>query len=253
MALSKEQSQRYKRNIIIPDIGQRGQEKLLDAQVLVVGLGGLGSSCAYYLAAAGVGKIGLVDFDKVEIDNLQRQILHTTDDLGRLKVESAKEKLKKLNPAINVVTYEERFSSNNGFEIAKDYDLFIECSDNYSTKYLVNDIAIKVNKPFFYAAVIRFEGQAITVFPGSSACLRCTFSCFPSVNEVISPRDAGILGAVAGTMGLIQTNEVLKYILGIGKNLANKLLIFDALDMSIKKMKTKQDIQELDKTIDVLI
>jgi len=208
---------------------------------LIVGAGGLGSSCAYYLVAAGIGKIGLVDFDSVTIDNLQRQILYTTKDIGRLKVESAKEKLIALNPDVNIFVYKEKVFQDNVLDIVKDYDLLIECSDNYLTKYILNDTAIIAAKPFFYAAVARFEGQIITVLPGESACLRCLFPHPPSGDEIVSPKETGILGTVAGIVGLMQANEAIKYILQIGKLLTNTLLIFDSLSVSIKKVKIRRD------------
>jgi len=239
MALSQEQLTRYQRNIVIPAIGDKGQEKLLSSKVLIVGTGGLGSSCAYYLAAAGIGKIGLVDFDLVELDNLQRQILHATRDIGKSKVTSAKDKLNNLNPEIEIVPHKVKLSSENILDIVKDYCLLVECSDNFLTKYLLNDTSILTKKPLFYAAVLRFEGQAMTILPGETACYRCLFPKPPSEDEFISPKDAGILGAVAGTIGLIQANEVLKYILNIGELLTNKLLTFDSLTTTFKKVKAK--------------
>ncbi|MFH1519420.1 MAG: HesA/MoeB/ThiF family protein [Candidatus Omnitrophota bacterium] len=239
MPLTKEQFQRYARNIAIPKLGARGQEKLLESKALIVGLGGLGSSCAYYLAAAGIGTIGLVDFDSVELDNLQRQILYITEDIGRRKVKVAGERLSKLNPGININAYQEKISGNNILDLVGGYDLLIECSDNYLTKYMLNDAAIIANKPFFYAAVARFEGQALTVLPKQSACLRCLFPRPPAQEEVMSPKETGILGTVAGMVGLIQANEVIKYILKVGKLLTNKLLIFNSLNMEIKKIKLK--------------
>jgi len=239
MALSQEQLTRYQRNIVIPDIGEKGQEKLLNSKVLIVGTGGLGSSCAYYLAAAGIGKIGLVDFDSVELDNLQRQILHATRDIGKLKVESAKNKLNNLNPKIEIISHKVKLSSENILDIVKDYDLLVECSDNFLTKYLLNDTSVLTGKPLFYAAVSRFEGQAITILPKKTACYRCLFPKLPSEDEFISSKDAGILGAVAGIIGLIQANEVLKYVLNIGELLTNKLLTFDSLTTTLKKIKAQ--------------
>ncbi|NQT28553.1 MAG: HesA/MoeB/ThiF family protein [Candidatus Omnitrophica bacterium] len=239
MALSKEQLARYRRNIVIPAIGDKGQEKLLDSKVLIVGTGGLGSSCAYYLAAAGIGKIGLVDFDLVELDNLQRQILHATGDIGKSKVTSAKDKLSNLNPEIEIIPHKVKLSSENILDIVKDYNLLVECSDNSLTKYLLNDTSIFTKKPLFYAAALRFEGQAMTILPGKTACYRCLFPKLPSENEFISPKDAGILGVVAGIIGLIQANEVLKYILNIGELLTDKLLIFDSLTTTFRKIKVQ--------------
>lgn len=239
MALNQEQLVRYQRNIVIPAIGNKGQNKLLNSKVLIVGTGGLGSSCAYYLAAAGIGKIGLVDFDLVELDNLQRQILHATSDIGKTKVESAKAKLSNLNPEIEIITHKVKLSSENILDIVAGYDLLVECSDNFSTKYLLNDTSILTKKPLFYAAVLRFEGQAMTIIPKKSACYRCLFPKPPSEDEFISPKDAGILGAVAGIIGLVQATEVLKYILNIGELLTDKLLTFDSLATTFKKIKVK--------------
>ncbi|UCC95252.1 MAG: ThiF family adenylyltransferase [Candidatus Omnitrophota bacterium] len=241
MDLSEEQLQRYKRNIVIPGIGVAGQRKLLNAKVLIVGAGGLGSSCALYLAAAGIGTIGIVDFDSVELDNLQRQILHTTSDLGKLKAESAQEKLQGLNTDIQVIPYSCKVSSSNVAEIIDDYDALVECSDNFSTKYLLNDASVLMGKPFFYAAVLRFEGQAMTILPSKSSCYRCVFPQTPPISAAPSTQEAGILGAVAGTLGIIQATEVVKYFLGIGKLLTNTLLIFDALNVDFRKVKVQQN------------
>ena len=243
MPLTKEQLQRYARNIIISEIGEPGQAKLLKTKVLIVGLGGLGSPCAYYLAAAGVGRIGLVDFDLVDLDNLQRQILYTVEDIGKLKVESAKEKLNKLNPEIEVIAYKEKLLPANVLNIIKDFDLVVECSDNFATKYLLNDACVLSNKSFFYAAVTRFEGQVMSIVPGESACLRCAFPHPPGQGKFLSPKESGILGSVAGTIGLMQTNEVLKYILGIGELLLNNFLIFNILFLSFDKVKISKDIK----------
>jgi len=241
MSFTKEQLQRYARNIIIPEIGESGQVKLSQAKVLIVGLGGLGSSCTYYLAAGGVGKIGLVDFDLVDLDNLQRQIIHTTEDIGRLKVESAKEKIKKLNPEIEIITYKEKLLASNVLNTIKDFDLVVECSDNFATKYLLNDACVLGKKSFFYAAVTRFQGQLMSIIPGESACLRCAFPQAPDQGKFLSPKESGILGSVAGTMGLMQANEVLKYILGIGESLLNNFLIFDILSLNFNKVKINKD------------
>ena len=241
MTLTKEQLQRYARNIIIPDIGAAGQEKLLKAKMLIVGAGGLGSSASFYLAAAGVGKIGLIDSDVVESDNLQRQILHTNDDIGKKKVDSAKEKLNRLNPGIEVFTYSEEISCSNVLNIISGYDLVLECSDNFSTKYLLNDSCVIAGKPLFYAAVLRFEGQAITILPRKSACLRCVFSHPPKEGELISPKEAGILGAVAGLGGVIQANEAIKYVIEAGTLLTGKLLVFDVLGVNFKKVKVQRN------------
>jgi len=239
--LSQEQLQRYARNIIIPEIGKAGQENLLAAKVLIAGCGGLGSACAYYLAAAGCGTIGVADFDTVDLDNLQRQILHTTKDVGILKVDSAKKKLTDINPDIKINCYQERLSKTNISNIINDYDLLVECSDNFSTKYLLNDMAVSAKKPLFYAAVSKFEGQATTIMPDLSACLRCIFNEEPKEKDLISPKDSGILGPVAGIGGLIQANEVIKYVLGLGQLLTDTIFSFDVLSMDFKKIGVKKD------------
>ena len=241
MALTNEQFERYKKNIVIPAIGSKGQEKLLNSKVLIVGVGGLGSSCAFYLAAAGIGRIGIVDFDSVETENLQRQILYTVNDVGELKVESARRRINEFNPGIEVVPYKIKVSSKNDLDIINDYEVIVECSDNLSTKYLVNDACVSKNKPLVYAAGIMFEGQAMTILPGSSACYRCVFPNAPSEkNLFMETGEIGTLGAVAGVLGVIQSNEVIKYILNIGELLTNKLLIFDSLSLEFRKVEARR-------------
>lgn len=235
MSLSKEQLQRYRRNISIPAIGEQGQEKLLACKVLVVGAGGLGSSCLYYLAASGIGEIGIADNDKVELDNLQRQILHTTKDFGRPKVESAKEKINSLNPQVKVTTYQKTIATGNISDIACSYDLIIECSDNFQTKSLLNEAAISVSKPLVFAAVSRFQAQIMTVLPRETACYRCLFRELPG-DILPSPQEAGILGAVAGLAGIIQASEAIKYILSKGEMLTDKLLVVDLFSMDFKEL-----------------
>lgn len=241
MNLTEEQIERYSRQILLPDVGGKGQEKLLKAKVLVVGAGGLGSPCAFYLAAAGVGKIGVVDSDCVELNNLQRQILHTTEDIGIPKAESARKRLKSLNPEVEVVTYQYRLTSRNIGEIIKEYDIVVDGSDNFPTRYLVNDACILTGKPLVHAGILRFDGQALTILPRQSACYRCLFSEPPPPGLVPSCQEAGVLGVVAGVLGLIQANEVLKYILGIGELLVDKLLIFDALNSSFRIVKAHRN------------
>lgn len=241
MSLTEAQIERYSRQILLPRIGGRGQEKLFQAKVLIIGAGGLGSPCAFYLAAAGVGKLGIVDSDKVELNNLQRQILHTTEGVGTSKAESAKLRLNKLNPDVEVIPYQLRLNSSNIREIIKDYDLVVDGSDNFPTRYLVNDACVLSRKPLFHAGILRFDGQAITIIPFESACYRCVFPEPPPPGLVPSCQEAGILGVVAGILGLIQANEVLKYILGIGELLTNQLLIFDALTSNFRKVKAHRN------------
>ncbi len=241
MALNDNQIERYSRQIILKEIGGKGQEKLLNSKVLIIGAGGLGSPCAYYLCAAGIGEIGIVDSDNVELNNLQRQILHFTEDVGRAKVDSAEEKLKRLNPDVKIKKYKVRLDSKNIMEIIDEYDLIVDGSDNFPTRYLVNDACVLRKKVLFHAGILRFEGQAITIIPGESACYRCLFPEPPPPGFVPSCQEAGIIGVVAGILGLIQANEVIKYILGIGQLLKNQLLVFNAIDSSFRKVKVRKD------------
>ncbi|MCL5986521.1 MAG: molybdopterin-synthase adenylyltransferase MoeB [Actinobacteria bacterium] len=241
MGLRDEQIERYSRQILLPGIGGIGQEKLLKSRVLLIGAGGLGSPSAYYLAAAGVGKIGIVDSDKVELSNLHRQILHFTTDLGKQKVGSAKEKICALNPDVEVVTYPLRLNSQNINRIIEDYDVVIDGSDNFPTRYLTNDACILVLKPLVYGAFFRFEGQAMTIIPRHGPCYRCLFPEPPPPGAVPSCQEAGVLGALAGIIGLIQASEVLKIILGIGELLVGKLLTFNALDMDFRRLNVPRD------------
>lgn len=241
MPLNEEQIERYSRQIILPGVGGKGQEKLLDAKVLIIGAGGLGSPAALYLACAGVGKIGIVDSDSVELNNLQRQIVHSTADVGRPKVESAAERLKGINGDIEVVPYNLRVTSDNILDIIKDYDIVVDGSDNFPTRYLVNDACVISSKPLSHGGIFRFDGQAITILPGESACYRCLFAEPPPQGMVPGCQEAGILGAVAGIIGTIQANEVLKYILGLGNLLAGKILIFNALESSFRQVKAPRD------------
>lgn len=241
MILREDQIERYSRQIILPEVGGKGQEKLLKAKVLVIGAGGLGSPVALYLASAGVGKIGIVDSDKVEINNLQRQIIHFTKDVGRPKVESAKDRINTINPDVEVVPYYLRLTSENILDIIKDYDIVVDGSDNFPTRYLVNDACVLAGKPLVHGGIFRFDGQVITILPGKSACYRCLFPSPPPPGLVPSCQEAGILGTVAGIIGIIQANEVLKYILGIGELLAGKLLVFNALESSFRIVKVPKD------------
>lgn len=241
MKLREDQIERYSRQIILPNIGGKGQEKLLKAKVLIIGAGGLGSPCALYLASAGIGKIGIVDSDKVELNNLQRQILHSTDKVATAKVESAKERLKGINPDVEVATYNTRLTSENILDIIKDYDIVVDGSDNFPTRYLVNDACVLSKKPLSHGGIFRFDGQAITIIPTKGACYRCLFAEPPPPGLVPSCQEAGVLGAVAGVIGVIQANEVLKYILEIGDLLVGKLLVFDALNSSFRQVKVPRD------------
>ncbi|PIP20195.1 MAG: adenylyltransferase [Candidatus Omnitrophica bacterium CG23_combo_of_CG06-09_8_20_14_all_40_11] len=241
MNLRDDQIERYSRQIILPNVGGKGQEKLLKAKVLIIGAGGLGSPCALYLASAGIGRIGIVDSDAVELNNLQRQILHATKDVGRPKVESAKERLCAINTDIEIIPYKLRLTSENILDIIKEYNIIVDGSDNFPTRYLVNDACVFSKKPLSHGGIFRFDGQAITIIPGVSACYRCLFPEPPPPGLVPSCQEAGILGAVAGVIGTIQANEVLKYILGVGNLLAGKLLVFNALDSSFRQVKVPRD------------
>ncbi|HDL64499.1 MAG TPA: molybdopterin-synthase adenylyltransferase MoeB [Proteobacteria bacterium] len=241
MKLREDQIERYSRQIILSEIGGKGQSKLLEASVLVIGAGGLGSPAALYLAAAGVGQLGIVDSDRVELNNLQRQIIHSTGDVGRPKVDSARDRLHSLNPDIRIIPYNLRLTSANIMEIIEDYDIIVDGSDNFPTRYLINDACVLADKPLSHGAILRFYGQVYTILPGESACYRCLFPEPPPPGAVPNCQEAGILGAVAGIIGLLQANEVLKYILGAGKLLNGRLLTFDALDASFREVKVLRD------------
>lgn len=232
MRLTTDEIERYSRQILVPDLGGTGQIRLRQGRVLVVGAGGLGSPAAYYLAAAGVGTVGLIDPDQVELSNLQRQILHGTPDIGRKKVDSAKTKLKELNPGVNVVLHPTRLERVNAGEILSDYQFIIDGSDNFATKFLVNDMAVELGIPFSHAGILRLQGQTMTVIPGRSACYRCFFKEPPAAEELLSCQQAGILGAVAGTIGSIQATEAIKYLAGFEDGLlTDRLLTYDAKAM----------------------
>ncbi|MHB8576170.1 MAG: molybdopterin-synthase adenylyltransferase MoeB [Dehalococcoidia bacterium] len=239
-ALTAEQVTRYSRHIIMPQVGPVGQRKLLAAKVLVIGAGGLGSPVALYLTLAGVGTIGIVDFDVVDLTNLQRQILHHNDSIGRPKVESASETLRSYNPDVNVVTHEVPLTSENAFEIIRQYDIVVNGADNFATRYLVNDACYLSDKPLVDASILLFDGQASTYLPGHG-CYRCLFPEPPPPGMVPSCAEAGVLGALCGTMGSIQATEVLKLILGVGEPLVGRLALYDALSLEMRVVKTRRD------------
>ncbi len=232
---NEEQLQRYSRHILLADVGVEGQEKLCRAKVLIVGAGGLGAPVALYLAAAGVGTIGIADADSVEISNLQRQISHFHHNIGDAKVDSAREKILAINPEIKVNTYYEYLRADNIREIIRDYDFVVEGTDNFPTKFLVNDACIMEGIPFSHGGILRFDGQAMTVVPGKSACYRCVFREPPPPDAVPSCSQAGVLGAIAGMLGTIQAAEALKFITGAGELLTDTLLSFDARNMDFRK------------------
>jgi len=243
MGLREDQIERYSRQILLPHIGGKGQEKLLKSKVLVIGAGGLGSPCSLYLAAAGVGTLGIVDSDEVELSNLQRQILHSTETVGVSKAESAKLRLKMLNDDVNVITHKIRLTSANITDVIKGYDIIVDGSDNFPTRYLVNDACVLSKKPLSHGGILRFDGQAMTIMPNKSACYRCLFPEPPPPGLVPSCQEAGILGVVAAVIGTIQANEVLKYVLGIGELLTGKLLVFNALTSSFRQVNAPKDPQ----------
>jgi adenylyltransferase/sulfurtransferase len=232
---------RYSRHLILPEVGMEGQRKLKAARVLCVGTGGLGSPLALYLAAAGVGTLGLVDFDVVDASNLQRQIIHSTKDIGRKKLDSAEEKLTALNPALNVVKHDTMLTSANALEILKDYDIVADGTDNFPTRYLVNDACVLLGKPNVYGSIFRFEGQASVFATKEGPCYRCLYPEPPPPGLVPSCAEGGVLGILPGLVGVIQATEVIKLILGKGNSLVGRLLLVDALNMKFRELKLRKN------------
>jgi sulfur-carrier protein adenylyltransferase/sulfurtransferase len=239
--LTREEVKRYSRHLILPEVGLDGQEALKDASILLIGTGGLGAPLATYLSAAGIGKLGLVDNDVVDTSNLQRQIIHTTHDVGRSKLESAKESINALNPEVNVELYETFLRSDNAMEIAKDYDIIIDGTDNFPTRYLVNDLCVLLKKPNVYGSVFRFDGQATVFDAQKGPCYRCLFPEPPPPGMVPSCAEGGVLGVLPGLIGMIQATEAIKLIIGHGETLIGRLIVFDALGMRFREMKLKKD------------
>ncbi|WP_287822403.1 molybdopterin-synthase adenylyltransferase MoeB [Clostridium sp.] len=240
MDFSEEQIERYSRHILLEEVGVEGQEKLLNSKVLIIGTGGLGAPAAMYLAAAGIGTIGLVDGDEVDLSNLQRQIIHQTKDVGKLKVQSGKETINAINPDVNVITYNEYATSENILDIIKDqdYDFILDGTDNFPAKFLINDACVLAKKPFSHAGIIRFQGQLTTYIPDNDTpCYRCIFQSPPPAGVVPTCREAGVIGAMGGIIGTLQAMEAIKYLLGLGETLAGYLLTYDALKMEFKKIK----------------
>ena len=235
--LSHKEIHRYSRHLLIPDVGLQGQKKLKAASVLIVGTGGLGSPVALYLAAAGVGRIGLVDYDVVDFSNLQRQVIHGESRLGDLKVHSARERMLDLNPEIQVDVYNEVINSENAFRIAEPYDIIVDGTDNFPTRYLINDLCVLTGKPNIYGSIFRFDGQASVFDAKEGPCYRCLFPEPPPPGLVPSCAEGGVLGVLPGTIGSIQATETLKIILGIGETLVGRLLLYDALDLSFQTVK----------------
>jgi len=232
---------RYSRHLILPEVGEEGQRRLKAARVLCVGTGGLGSPLAFYLAAAGIGTLGLVDFDVVDLSNLQRQIIHSTKDIGRKKLDSAEEKLTALNPALNVVKHETMLSSANALAILADYDIVADGTDNFPTRYLVNDACVLLGKPNVYGSIFRFEGQASVFATKTGPCYRCLYPEPPPPGLVPSCAEGGVLGILPGLLGVIQATEVIKLILGKGQSLAGRLLLVDALNMRFRELKLRKN------------
>ncbi len=237
MAFTNEQLERYSRHIILKEVGAKGQRKLLNSKVLIIGAGGLGAPAAMYLAAAGVGTIGIADADEVDLSNLQRQIIHATSDIGKAKVQSAKETMEAINPDINVKTYRTFITSENIMDIIADYDFIIDGTDNFPAKFLINDACVMAKKPFSHAGIIRFKGQLMTYVPGQGPCYRCVFRNPPPKDAVPTCRQAGVIGAMGGVIGSLQAMEAVKYIIGQGQLLTGFLLTYDALTMEFRKIR----------------
>ena len=241
MAFTNEQLERYSRHIILQEVGVKGQKKLLNASVLIIGAGGLGAPAALYLAAAGVGTIGIVDADEVDLSNLQRQVIHTTNDVGKAKVKSAAETMEAINPDVTVKTYRTFVDSSNIMDLIKDYDFIIDGTDNFPAKFLINDACVMAEKPFSHAGIIRFKGQLMTYVPGEGPCYRCVFKNPPPKDAVPTCKQAGVIGAMGGVIGSLQAMEAIKYIIGKGDLLTGKLLTYDALKMEFHTIKLPKD------------
>ena len=240
LRLTPDQVKRYSRHIIMQDVGSAGQRKMMESSALIIGAGGLGSPSAVYLALAGVGKLGIVDFDVVELSNLQRQILHHTPDVGRPKVQSALDNIKSYNPDVEVVLHEEWLTSENALDIIEQYDIVINGADNFATRYLVNDACYLLNKPLIDGSILIFDGQATVFLPGQG-CYRCLFPAPPPPGMVPNCAEAGVLGALTGLVGSIQATEALKHILGIGESLSSRLLVIDALSMQFREVRLRRN------------
>lgn len=237
MNLSYEQLERYSRHIALKEVGIEGQKKLLNAKVLIIGAGGLGSSVTMYLVSAGIGTIGIADADKVDLSNLQRQIIHTTKDIDKPKVYSAKETIENMNPNTVINTYHTLVTNKNIIKLIKDYDFIVDCTDNFSSKFLINDACVIAKKPFSHAGIIGFQGQLMTYVPNKGACYRCIFKEPPKENSVPTCKQVGVIGAMCGVIGSLQAMETIKYILGTGNLLTGYLLTYNALTMDFRKIK----------------
>ncbi|MBE0426725.1 MAG: molybdopterin-synthase adenylyltransferase MoeB [Nitrospirae bacterium] len=241
MKFTQEQHLRYLRHIMLPEVGEEGQAKIAKAKVFIVGAGGLGSPAGYYLTAAGVGTIAIIDNDNVDLSNLQRQIAHSVKTLGKPKVESAKNTFESLNPDVNIIAIKERLTKNNILDLIGDYDAVVDCSDNFATRFLVNDACIMKKRPLITGAIFQFEGQLTAVIPGEGPCYRCLFEEPPPPDALPAPSEAGLLGIIPGVIGTLQASEVLKLIIGIGSILKGELLIYNALKSSFRKVKVPKN------------
>ena len=239
--LTVDEVRRYSRHLIIPDVGMTGQKRLKNAKVLCVGAGGLGSPALLYLAAAGVGTLGIVDFDVVDESNLQRQVIHGQSDIGRPKAESARDSIREINPYVNVIVHSERLDSDNAMQIFADYDLIVDGTDNFATRYLVNDACVLLGKPYVWGSIYRFDGQASVFWAEYGPCYRCLYPEPPPPGMVPSCAEGGVLGVLCASIGSIQVNEAIKLITGIGEPLAGRLMIYDALEMTYRSVKVRKD------------
>ncbi|MDR2670650.1 MAG: molybdopterin-synthase adenylyltransferase MoeB [Oscillospiraceae bacterium] len=237
MAFTNEQLERYSRHIILSEVGVKGQKKLLNAKVLIIGAGGLGAPAALYLAAAGVGVVGIADADVVDLSNLQRQVIHTTPDVGKAKVQSARETMEAINPDIEVRAHRTFVSADNIMELIADYDFILDGTDNFPARFLINDACVLAGKPFSHAGIIRFKGQLMTYVPGRGPCYRCVFREPPPPDAVPTCRQAGVIGAMGGVIGSLQAMEAVKFLIGRGDLLTGALLTYDALRMDFRKIK----------------
>lgn len=241
MDFTEDQITRYSRHILLPEVGGKGQMKIAKAKILLVGAGGLGSPAGLYLAAAGIGTIGIIDADVVDLSNLQRQVIHHTPDLGRPKIISAQEKIQALNPDVKVMTYQERLLAHNALDLIGQYDVIIDGVDNFPSKFLINDACFFANKPLVHGGILRFEGRVTTIIPNQSACYRCIFKEPPPPGLVASCQEAGVLGVLAGIIGTIQATEALKLVLGIGQPLTNRMLDYDGRKTVFREIKVKRN------------
>ncbi|MGD0924863.1 MAG: adenylyltransferase/sulfurtransferase MoeZ [Streptosporangiaceae bacterium] len=239
--LTVDEVRRYSRHLIIPDVGMTGQKRLKNAKVLCVGAGGLGSPALLYLAAAGVGTLGIVDFDVVDESNLQRQVIHGQSDIGRSKAESARDSIREINPYVNVIVHKARLDSDNAMQIFSDYDLIVDGTDNFATRYLVNDACVLLGKPYVWGSIYRFDGQASVFWAEYGPCYRCLYPEPPPPGMVPSCAEGGVLGVLCASIGSIQVNEAIKVITGIGEPLAGRLMIYDALEMTYRSVKVRKD------------